>query len=182
VYQKLVTRLEAAGPAGIGFVRLLPGARPWATLVSGAIGVPPRRFLLGTVPALIAWQGGWTLLGVLVGVPAEHFLGRFERLALRGFILIVLGAITFLITKRLRAEGVFALHERRLRPLDLLLTGGAGACVVAGVLGLARGVVHLRGVVWLDLLLAGVALGVVAGRTALRDAAPPEPLLPGHGC
>ncbi|MHB8577055.1 MAG: DedA family protein, partial [Dehalococcoidia bacterium] len=83
VYQKLVARLEAAGPAGIGFVRLLPGARPWATLVSGAIGLPPRRFLLGAVPALIAWQGGWTLLGVLVGVPAEHFLGRFERLALR---------------------------------------------------------------------------------------------------
>lgn len=159
MYTRAVTRLRAAGPVGIGIARLLPGIRPWATLIAGATGIDPRRFLTGALPALLLWELGWITLGRLVGLPAEHFLGRFEKLAFRGAVLLVLGSAGYVGIRRLRTEGVLALRRRGLGLLlALLITDGTTASIVAGALAVARGLGRFRGGGWIDLLVILVLL------------------------
>jgi membrane protein DedA with SNARE-associated domain len=168
--RRIVARLEAAGALGIGIARLLPGVRPWATLSCGAIGVPLRRFLLGAIPSLLVWLIAWTALGILIGQPAEHFLGVFHRLLLRGVLLLVVGGAGYFGLHRLQQQGLLA-QQRRLvwLPLTLLIAGGAVASMVAGVLAIGRGLVEDDGAVWLDALLVAVTMTAVAGIAVLRD-------------
>lgn len=93
VYNRAQTRLQSARPMAIAVTRMLPGVRPYATLISGAAELELRTFLLGALPALLVWQVGWIVLGMLVGLPVAHFLGHFEKVALRGAILILLGGV-----------------------------------------------------------------------------------------
>ncbi len=89
-------RLGSAGPAGIGLSRLMPGLRIYTTLVAGAIGIRQRDFLLGAVPAAALWVAAFTLVGALVGVPAEHVLRNFDQLVVRGIALVLVGAGAYL--------------------------------------------------------------------------------------
>jgi membrane protein DedA with SNARE-associated domain len=50
--------------------------RVYTTLVAGAAGVDRRRFFTGIGPATVLWVIAFTLLGVVAGVPAEHFSPR----------------------------------------------------------------------------------------------------------
>jgi membrane protein DedA with SNARE-associated domain len=92
VYERAQARLKEASPWTIAVSRLIPGLRPYATLVSGAAEVQVRTFLLGAVPALLLWEGVWIVVGMLIGLPVAHFLGRFEKLALQGALLVILGS------------------------------------------------------------------------------------------
>jgi membrane protein DedA with SNARE-associated domain len=168
--RRVLVRLESAGPLGIGLARLLPGVRHWVTLTCGAMGVRPRRFLPGAVPALALWLGTWTVLGVLVGLPVEHALGVYRRLILRGALLVGLGLASYVGLHHLQRYGLEA-GDRRVvwLPLALFITAGAIASVVAGVLAIGRGLVGDAAATWLDALLVAALLAAVGGVTALKD-------------
>jgi membrane protein DedA with SNARE-associated domain len=165
VYHRVVGRLHAAGPLGIGVARLLPGVRPWATIVAGAIRVPLPTFLLGAGPTLLLWGVAWIALGMLVGLPAVHYFGLFERLLARGGILLVLGAAAYAGIQRLRVE--LGLGARRPAPWlawTMLVGGAAIAGVAAGLLSLGRGILHVRHRGWVDVV---VVLGVLTMAAAI---------------
>ncbi len=170
VYHKVRGRLHAAGPVGIGVARMLPGVRPWATLVAGATGLKVRTFALGALPALFLWEIGWTVLGIIIGVPAVHYLGVFERLILRGVLLLILGVASHSIIRRFRTEGVLALHRRAVQiPLVMLVLGGSISCVTLGLLSIGRGVIHVRHHAWVDLLFVLGVLAVAGVVAFIRD-------------
>jgi membrane protein DedA with SNARE-associated domain len=174
-HRRIVGRLDAAGPLGIGIARLLPGIRPWATLSCGAMGLPLGRFLLGAIPSLLLWLVTWTTLGVLVGLPVEHVLGVFQKLILRGGILLGLGVAGYVGLHRLQRQGLLA-QQRRIvwLPLMLLITGGAVACMAVGVLAIGRGLVGDDGATWIDGLLAAVMVAMVGAITMVRDRSRPK--------
>lgn len=87
-YDRAVQRLGDSRGYEIGLTRLIPGLRIYTTLVAGAVGVPLRRFLLGIAPAVAVWALVFMALGIFVGAPAAHLLGRLEAWALRGAELI----------------------------------------------------------------------------------------------
>lgn len=170
VHTKVRERLRSAGPIGIGVARMLPGVRPWATLVSGATGVKVRTFALGALPALLLWEVGWTVLGIIIGVPAVHYLGVFERLILRGVLLLVLGIAAHSIIRRFRTEGVLALRSRGVQvPLVGIVLGGSIACVTLGLLSIGRGVIHVRHHAWVDLLFVLAVLAIAGVIAFIRD-------------
>jgi hypothetical protein len=74
----------------------VPGLRITTSLVAGAAGVAPGTFLLGVVPAIVIWLAGYTLLGVVVGVPGVALLNHVQRLAVTGGALVLIGLITII--------------------------------------------------------------------------------------
>lgn len=108
---RATARVQEDGPAGIAVCRLLPGLRVYTTMVARAVRVNRRDFVLGAVPAIVVWVVVFTLLGVLLGIPAEHLLTRVQHVAPDGFVLAALGAVAYLGI-RLIPES-----ERKLNPL-----------------------------------------------------------------
>ncbi len=94
--ERVSTRLQAAGPLGIAACRLIPGLRVYTTLVAGATGVRRRTFVLGAVPAAFVWVISFTVLGIVVGVPAERYLEHLDKLAIRSGVLLAVGVGAFL--------------------------------------------------------------------------------------
>jgi membrane-associated protein len=169
-YNRAQSHLQSAGPMGIGITRMVPGIRPYATLISGAAEVEIRTFLLGALPALLVWQIGWIVLGMLVGLPVAHFLGHFEKLVLRGGVLIALGAVVLLAVRGESPDrrGALANLTPRLRAtLALLTDAGIVASVVGGLFLIARLAVAVEADGWIEVLAAAVILLLllVAGRS-----------------
>jgi membrane protein DedA with SNARE-associated domain len=102
-YDRAAARVRRAGPLDIFVTRLIPGVRVYATLVAGAAGMDFGLFMAGAFPAIVIWAGFFTALGVLVGVPAEHLLRDVERLAATGFLLVALGAGSYIAIRRMPA-------------------------------------------------------------------------------
>lgn len=170
VYDRALSHLQSAGPLGIGATRMLPGVRPYATLISGAAEVDLRTFLLGAVPALVVWQIGWCVLGMLVGLPVAHFLGHFEKLVVRGIILVALGAVVLFAVREESPDrrGALANLTPRLRAtLALFTDAGIVASIVGGLFLIARLLVDVEADGWIEILCASVALLLllVAGRS-----------------
>ncbi|GAC1322774.1 MAG: hypothetical protein NVS2B16_32050 [Chloroflexota bacterium] len=170
MYDRAQARLKSAGPVGIGVARMVPGVRPYATLVSGAAEVDIRTFLLGALPALLVWEILWVLAGMLVGLPVAHFLGRFEKVALRGGILIALGIIAWYAIRHAPADrggGIGRVAPRLRASLALAVDAGIVASLVGGLFALGRRVMQSSTNVWVELLVASVVLIVllVAGRS-----------------
>ena len=90
-FDRVAGKIRDAGALEIAGSRLVPGLRIYTTLVAGAVGVAASRFAAAVVPAIAVWVLAFTLLGVFVGIPFEHLLGRFEAVALR--LLVVLGLL-----------------------------------------------------------------------------------------
>lgn len=167
VYIRARDRLRTARPLELAIIRLIPGVRPWATLVAAAAGMNLRRFLVGAVPALLLWEGVLIAFGYLVGLPAERLFGRFERLLVRGVILLGLGVGGYILVHQLRKRG--ALQSRGFElPVALLLTGAMIASTVAGILAIGRGIAHLRVRGWLDALIVFAVVTVASGISLLR--------------
>ena len=170
VYDRAQSHLQSAGPLGIGATRMLPGVRPYATLISGAAEVDLRTFLLGAVPALVVWQIGWCVLGMLVGLPVAHFLGHFEKLVVRGIILVALGAVVLFAVREESPDrrGALANLTPRLRATLALFTDASiVASIVGGLFLIARLLVDVEADGWIEILCASVALLLllVAGRS-----------------
>ncbi|HEV7467689.1 MAG TPA: VTT domain-containing protein [Candidatus Dormibacteraeota bacterium] len=174
-------RLRAAGPAGIAVARLIPGIRPYATLVSGAAGVPLTTFLAGALPALLVWLVALTGVGTLVGLPAAHLLGRLEEVVLRGAALILLALVAWVAGRRLGAAGAAGrLPPRTRRLLGAGIDAGAVAALVAGCLALGRRLLDLSGRGWIDGLAVAAVVAALAGLRRHRARAGPR-VNPVHG-
>lgn len=189
-------RLRGAGPLTIGVSRSIPGLRIYTTLVAGAAGVAQRTFLMGALPAMVAWATLWLLLGATVGIPATHVFTDVARLALRAGVLLAIAALGVTAARHIppatRAERVAAsVAPRRWRvALAAAVDLGIVATLVTGVGAAARtlfGATENLG--WIELAvfttLVGVgylavarrATGVTAGESLLavayrRSAAP----------
>jgi membrane-associated protein len=162
-YQRACARLSSTSAVGIGVARMIPGVRPYATLVSGATEVDVRKFFLGAIPALLLWEAVWMAIGMLVGIPAAHFLDKVERLVFRGALLLVIGAVAYLALRQAAAH--VEVPSRWAPPRGRLLMAAAidGAMVatlVGGVLALGRAILGLTEDPWIDIVIvAAIVLG-----------------------
>jgi hypothetical protein len=140
--------VRRSGPLGIGVARLIPGVRTYTTLVAGAAGMGLRAFLSGAVPAIVVWAGVFTALGVLVGVPAEHLLSRFERLGATGALMLLLAAGTYIAVRRVpssapeRMAAVGRVPGRLRIALAMLVDVGIVVVLVAGADRVVRATVE----------------------------------------
>jgi DNA-binding transcriptional ArsR family regulator len=163
-YQRTQRRLQNAGPVGIALSRLVPGVRPYVTLVSGAARVDPRIFFVGALPALLVWEAAVTTLGMLVGLPAERFLSRFQQFGLSGGLLIILGGASYLAVRRVSGDRADPLEHLPLGArvgLALTIDAGMVSSIVAGLLAVGRRLLGLTTRGWVDLVVI-VAMVLVA--------------------
>jgi membrane-associated protein len=182
LYARTRRRMQTSGPWGIAVCRLIPGLRPYATLISGAAGVDVRTFLLGALPALFLWEVVLIAAGVLVGLPAALLLSRFEKLLIRGAMLIALGTVAWLAIRNASTEprGAIDRITPRLRPsLALVVDAAIVLSVVEGLFAIARRMMQVTTDGWIDLFAAAfvLLLLLVAGR---RLQTPGETLFDTH--
>ena len=134
-------RVRGAGIPGLALSRLVPGMRIYTTLLAGALGVDRRTFLFAVLPAIAVWEIAFVVLGAVVGVPIEHFLGRLERLTVQGIILIVIGVGGYLVIRRAPDAGggpLIRVPAGIRIALALTIDIGVVASIVAGILAVAR--------------------------------------------
>jgi len=98
--ERVSGRIRSAGWGGVAVSRLIPGLRIYTTLVAGALRVRRSTFFLGIVPATVIWIAVYVALGVLVGVPIEHFFTAVQKLAIQGAILVVMGVGCYFLIRR----------------------------------------------------------------------------------
>lgn len=170
VLERAQTRLQTASPWGIALARMIPGVRPYATMVCGAAQVDIVSFVSGALPALAIWEVVWVLAGMLIGLPIEHFLSGFERLAVRGGILIALGFVAWFAIRHASPEqraGVLRIAPRLRASLALIADAGMVATVVFGGFAVGRKFLHVSTDGWIELLVAAVVLMalLLLGRT-----------------
>jgi hypothetical protein len=124
----------------------MPGLRIYTTLVAGAVGIRQRDFLLGAIPAAALWVGSFTLLGALVGVPAEQVLRNVDQLAVRGAALVLVGAGAYLAALHVPAAASRLAISRGSRswrlPAALAVDLGIVGSIAAGLGLVARLVFH----------------------------------------
>lgn len=158
-------RVRGAGWPRIAVSRLIPGMRIYTTLLAGALGVDRRTFLYAILPATAVWELVFVALGILVGVPIEHFLGQVQRLLLQGVILIVMGVGGYLIIRRApdAAGGPLVQVPRGFRVvLAVAIDTGVVASVVAGILSVARRLTGMELFAsWADGVVIVAAIAVV---------------------
>jgi hypothetical protein len=121
----------------------------------------------------VVWGAAWVGVGVAVGAPAEHLLGRVERLVTSGVLLIAAGAGAYLAIRKVphadpELEGVMSRRPSAERlALAVLLDFGVVATIVSGVDRIIRAAGHIRHVGHHDLLVligAVIAIYVIATR------------------
>jgi membrane-associated protein len=161
LYQRAQRRLQTTNAWGIAVARMVPGLRQYATLISGAAEIDLRTFLLGALPALLLWEVVWVVTGMLVGIPVAHFLGRFQKLVLRGVVLIVLGTVMWFAVRDVspgRRGGVIRLAPRIRASLALACDAGTVVSVVGGLFAVGGEVLEARTNAWLEVLVAAIVL------------------------
>ena len=171
--ERVEERLRAAGWRGIAISRLIPGLRIYTTLVAGAVRAPRRSFILAMVSSTFVWVGVYVALGILIGVPVEHFLDQIQKLAVQGAILIVMGVGCYLAVRKTPSSSGAGLVRvpRWVRVvLAALLDIGVVASIVTGLLALGRLLGVGFGSGWVDgvvvLLVVGAFYVIVARRSA----------------
>jgi membrane-associated protein len=160
--ERVSGRLRTAGWLGIAVSRLIPGLRIYTTLVAGAVRVPRGTFILAMVTSTIVWVGAYVALGILVGVPVEHFLSQIEKLAVQGAILIAMGVGCYIAVRKTPASSGAGLVRvpRWVRVvIAALLDVGVVASVITGLLALGRLLGLGFGAGWLDAVVALLVVG-----------------------
>jgi len=161
--ERVSGRVRSAGWGGIAVSRLIPGLRIYTTLVAGALRVRRTTFLLGMAPATVIWLAVYVALGVLVGVPIEHFFTAVQKLAIQGAILVAMGVGCYFLIRRTPASSGAGL-VRVPRPVRVVIAAlldiGVVASVTTGLIALARLLGFGLQAGWVDPV---VALLVVAG-------------------
>ncbi|MBO0687447.1 MAG: VTT domain-containing protein [Candidatus Dormibacteraeota bacterium] len=77
---RLSGKMRTAGAAGVFATRLVPGTRVYTNLVAGAVGMRPRTFLAGMLPASAVWVVGISSLGLAIGNRADRYLQGVQQL------------------------------------------------------------------------------------------------------
>lgn len=158
-------RVQAAGPVGIGTSRLIPGLRIYTTLVAGAFGVRRRTFLEGLVPSTAIWVVAFVALGVVAGIPVEHFLTKLAKLAVQGAILLVIGVGGYLAIRKAPArdrEPLVNVPDWLKTALAALVDLGVVASILTGLLTIARRVTGVGLVAtWADGVVVLAALAAL---------------------
>jgi len=98
-YDRATGRLREASSIQIAASRLLPGLRVYTSLVAGAVGLNPRRFAIGVIPASALWVAVFIGLGYFVGVRAERLLGYVAGYGLEAGLILVI-AVAWLLAAR----------------------------------------------------------------------------------
>jgi DNA-binding transcriptional ArsR family regulator len=124
------------------------------------------------VSSTVVWVGVYVALGVLVGVPVEHFLSQVQKLAVQGAILIVMGVGCYLAVRKTPASSGAGLVRvpRWVRVVvAALLDVGVVASIITGLLALGRLLGLGFGAGWVDAVVALLVVGafyvVVARRS-----------------
>ena len=171
--ERVSRRIRSAGWAGVAISRLIPGLRIYTTLVAGAVRVPRQAFILAMGASTVVWVGVYVALGVLVGVPVEHFLNEIQKVALQGAILIAIGVGCYIAVRKTPASSGAGL-VRVPRGVRVLVAAaidiGVVASVITGLLAVGRLLGFGFGAGWVDavvaLLMVGAFYVIVARRTA----------------
>lgn len=143
-FDRATRRVNGANAWGIFVTRLIPGVRPYATLLAGAADVRLATFCAGALPATVIWCVVLTFLGWAVGLPAERILGNVAELALSGAILVVLGFIGYRAARHGNRELLPFSNSRLRLLLAFAVDAGVVATIVAGFDRITRSVLHLR--------------------------------------
>jgi membrane protein DedA with SNARE-associated domain len=155
-------RVQSSGAFGIAFARLvLPGMRVNTTLLVGALGVPMQTFLRALIPSTVIWVAVFTGLGVLVGVPVEHFLTRVHHALIEGVELAAVGVVVFIAARYTPRRGASPMSTgpRRARlALAVVIDLTVIATIVAGIDLVALDVLGIEGI---DDVLDGTITGGV---------------------
>lgn len=171
-FDRATHRLRSAGAPQIFVTRLIPGIRTYATLVAGAAEVDARTFLSGAAPALALWETLMVGLGAAVGLPAEHYLSEFQRLAVSGVILIVAAVASWLAIRRIprseRAGPMASAAAWQRVVLALFLDVGIVTTLVAGLDSVTRSILRTTRFAGLSGLAMLIAITVVVYVTATR--------------
>jgi len=160
---RVANRIRSAGPVGIGVSVLIPGLRIYTTLVAGAFGVRRRTFVIGMVPSTAIWVVVFVLLGMLVGIPIEHFFNQLAQLAIQGGILLLLGIGGYLAIRHApvrEREPLVNVPSWLRTSVAALIDFGVVASIVTGLLTIASpftGVNLITGVADIAVVMAAVA-------------------------
>jgi membrane protein DedA with SNARE-associated domain len=164
-FDRASVRVRDATPWQLAVTRCIPGIRTYATLVAGAVEADLRRFSMGALPALAVWEVTMVGLGAAVGLPAEHYLSEFQRLAITGVIFIVATAAAWLAIRRIphsdRAGPLVTAPGWERLVLALALDFGVVATVVAGLDSITRSILRTERFAGLSGLAILIALTVV---------------------
>jgi membrane-associated protein len=98
-YDRATRRLQAANSMQIAGSRLLPGLRVYTSLVAGTVGLEPRRFAIGVVPASALWVAVFIGLGYFVGARVERLLGYVGGYSLEGGLIVAI-AVAWVVAAR----------------------------------------------------------------------------------
>jgi hypothetical protein len=130
---RAASRLQRTGAMGVVVGRLLPGTRVYTNLVAGASGMKTATFARGLAPSILVWLGVLTGAGILVGVPAIHYLGQVQAIWLTvvaqvGLVVLVAVCLQSLRPPRVRARSRPPRAARMVAAagLDLALAGLMG--------------------------------------------------------
>jgi len=187
-FAKATKRMQNTNSRQIFVARLIPGIRPYITLIAGTAEVTLATFMRGSVPAIVVWAIFMTCLGYFAGIPAVHVLNDVENLALSGGLLLALGIIGYRSATRASEPQAVKRHTfigvaRRDRFwLAGIVDFGVVATIAAGIDRITRSVglrIHAPfsppNGGWIDVLtvVAAVALGylVLSRRIAKGDTA-----------
>ena len=110
------------------------------------------------------------------GLPIEHYLSRFEKLALRGALQLGIAGLAFVGLQRMARELDMPARwcpARCNNVFGAAIDASIAACAVAGTAAIARLVLRTHSNGWIDvaavLLAAVCALGLKNGRRAFQS-------------
>ncbi|HEY2704653.1 MAG TPA: VTT domain-containing protein [Candidatus Dormibacteraeota bacterium] len=142
-FDRILGRLEVSGWVGVMVCRLLPGMRVYTNLAAGIAAVRRRTFAAGLVVSVLAWTVGFSLLGFLVGRPAEHAIHRMQgavpSLLLASVLaMAIVAALLHLPGRRLPARPRGRLRVAFAGLVDLAVASGGVALVLEAIEQLPR--------------------------------------------
>jgi membrane-associated protein len=128
-------RMRSSGWVGVLVCRLLPGMRVYTNLAAGIASVSRRTFVTGLMPSVLAWTVGFSLLGYLIGHPAERVLARTGGAVPMALLAIALLVVVLGAALRIPARGPRCAqhHTARRVLLATILDTTIGMAAVVGV-------------------------------------------------
>jgi len=125
-YPRVIKQSEAFfnrwGALAVFFARFVPPIRAFVPITAGALGMPPPRFYLVNIPAVLLWAAAHVLPGVLAvsalhqyaGLPHHEHVGKhLWMFAVLGGALIL--ALAIWTVRRRHGGGVIEPAPKRMR-------------------------------------------------------------------